>query len=347
MKLNIVLISCIIYVTFTSPRSSGQHDSSLQNSLPFSIGAAVDVNLLKNNQAYRAVVTKEYDSLTGENAMKFGTLHPGQDTWNWEDADYLVSYAQANNKRVYGHTLIWYKSLPSWVTNFNGDAAAWDNLLKTHIQTVVTRYKSKVASWDVVNEEFEDDTIGTHRNSIWRQHLGDDYIARSFRYAHEADPAAVLFYNDYGNEWGPSKRKNIIKLVNGLKDRGIPIHGIGMQMHTRYTQTDDNHAQAISTAVGTGLQVHISELDIAMNPEKNPNKQFTAELANIQSQKYEFISKTYNAIPKNQQFGITFWNVGDADSWIPAQNKVPDWPCLFDKDYNRKPAYNGVVQGVK
>lgn len=351
----LILIAVIPFLLNCSKSNGGSKDDpivtpepteqSLQKDLPFPFGAAISAGLLKSNALYSGVVTKEFNSITTENAMKMAFIHPEQNTYNWTDADYLVDYAVKNGKRVHGHTLNWYKNPPAWVTNFQGDAEAWEALLKTHIQTIVSRYKGKVKSWDVVNEAIDDN--GALRNSIWVQKLGNDYIARCFQYAHEADPDALLFYNDYGHEYGPTKRNAILNLVTGLKNRGIPVHGIGLQMHTRYTRSDADLATAIETAAATGLKVHISELDIAMNPENNQSLVFSASLAQLQSAKYKHIIKTYNAIPKIQQFGITTWNVSDADSWVPSSNNRPDWPLPFDKDYKRKPAYDGILAGVK
>lgn len=319
-------------------------DTSMYKMMPFAVGAAVSINLMKNNTKYSGVVTKEYNSVTAENAMKFGALQPTQGAFNWTDADYLVNYAQTNNKRIHGHTLNWYTSLPTWVTNYVGDSAAWENLLKTHIQTVVTHFKDKVGSWDVVNEAFNDD--GTLRNSIWVQKLGADYIARCFQYANQADPNAVLFYNDYGHEYSAAKRTAIYNLVMSLKGRGVPIHGVGMQFHMTYTQTDANISAAINTAASTGLKVHISELDIRLNNDKTQTV-FTATLAAQQAARYKFVVQTYKAIPASQQFGITTWNVGDADSWIPGWLGAPDWPLPFDGNYLRKPAYKAIIEGAK
>lgn len=313
--------------------------------MPFKFGAAVSAGLLRSNASYKALVVKEFSSLTAENAMKFATVHPSENTYNWTDADEIVALAQANGKRIHGHTLNWYKSLPAWVTNFSGDTQAWENLLKTHIQTVVAHFKGKVSSWDVVNEAFEDD--GAYRNSIWVQKLGTDYIARAFQYANQADPNALLFYNDYGHEYSAAKRTAILNLVTNLKSRGIPIHGMGLQMHTRYNQTDANITSAITTAAATGLMVHISELDVALNPDNNPTLTYTTILAEQQTSKYKFIVKTYYAIPKAQQYGITTWNVTDADSWIPTEYNRPDWPLPFDATYQRKAAYQGILDGVK
>lgn len=320
-------------------------ETTLKTAMPFPMGAAVNVNLLKSNSNYRNLVAKEFNSITAENAMKFATVHPSRDVYNFADADYLIDFAKTNGKRMHGHTLNWYKSLPDWVTNFQGTTADWENLLKTHIQTVVGHFKGKVVSWDVVNEAIDED--GTMRNSIWLQKLGADYIGRAFQYAHEADPDALLFYNDYGHEYAPTKRTAILNLVTGLKNKGIPIDGIGLQMHTRLTQSDANLASAINLAAATGLKIHISELDIALNPDNNQALTYTSALGEQQAAKYKFIIKTYNSIPKSQQFGITTWNVTDADSWIPSNYNRPDWPLPFDAQYQKKAAYQGILDGVK
>jgi endo-1,4-beta-xylanase len=320
-------------------------DTNLYQFMPFPMGAAVGISLMKNNAKYSGVVTKEFNSITVENAMKFAALHPSETVYNWVDADYLVAYAQANGKRMHGHTLNWYASQPTWVTNYSGDSVAWEKMLKSHIQTVVSRYKGKLASWDVVNEYFNDD--GTVRQSIWVKNLGPDYIARCFQYAHEADPDALLFYNDYGHEYSSAKRTAIGNLINSFKARKIPIHGIGMQFHTTTLQTEANIIAAINFAAATGLKVHISELDVRVNSNKVQGIVFTAAMAEQQADRYRQIVKAYNTVPKAQQFGITTWNVGDADSWVPSWQGAPDWPLPFDANYLRKPAYKAIIEGGK
>ena len=232
------------------------------------------------------------------------------------------------------------------MTNFSGDSIAWENMLKTHIQTVVAHFKGKVASWDVVNEYFNDD--GTIRTSVWVKNLGPDYIARCFQYARQADPDAILFYNDYGHEYSSAKRTAIANLISSFKTRGIPIHGVGMQFHMTYTQTDANINAAMAFAAGTGLKVHLSELDIRLNTNKLQTLVFTDALAAQQAARYKFVVQAYNAaIPKAQQFGITTWNVGDADSWVPSWQGAPDYPLPFDANYLRKPAYKAIIEGGK
>ncbi|MBC6700188.1 endo-1,4-beta-xylanase [Hymenobacter puniceus] len=319
---------------------------SLKSVAPFPVGAAVSINLLKTRPAYRQLMATEYNSITAENAMKFGALHPSATTYNWADADYLVDFAQQNNLRVHGHTLLWYNSLPGWVTSFQGDSTAWENLMKTHIQTVMTHFRGKVQAWDVVNEAI-DDSGNLRTTNVWRQHLGDQYIDRAFRYAYAADPAALLFYNDYGHEYSTARRTGILALVNGLKSRGVPIHGIGLQMHTSSNITDARIAEAITSAAATGLQVHVAELDISMNPARSASATFTPALAAAQKVKYKALAETFKALPAAQRYGITTWNVADADTWKRNDCSCPEWPLPFDDNYQRKPAYDGLAEGLQ
>ncbi|RZL47534.1 MAG: endo-1,4-beta-xylanase [Pedobacter sp.] len=343
-----IVFGCTKKIPFPTPTTDVKIEQSLKN-MPFPFGAAISADLLQTNSQYKSIIIKEFSSISTENAMKFGIIHPLENYYNWPDGDAIVALAMETGKRVHGHTLNWYADVPEWVKNFTGDTNAWENLLKTHIKTIVGHYKGKVSSWDVVNEAFEDD--GTLRNSIWVQKLGKDYIARAFQYAHEADPNALLFYNDYGQEWGYEykglKRIAILNMINDLKTRGIPIHGIGLQMHIRYTFSDSNIALAITSAAETGLKVHISELDVAMNATYDPGITYSSSLNEMQAAKYKAIVKIYNTIPKAQQYGITTWNVTDGDSWLPGFFKVPDWPLPFDDKYQRKLAYQAIFDGVK
>ena len=329
----------------TLPDPSVVETKGLKEVSPFPFGASLSISLLKTRAAYRDVVTKEYNSITAENAMKIAAIHPAENSYFWVDADYLVNFAKSLGIRVHGHTLIWHSNLPAWVTNFQGDAAAWENLFKTHIQTVVAHFKGSVTSWDVVNEAFNDD--GTLRNTIWLQHLGNDYVARAFQYAHEADPDALLFYNEYGHEYSAAKRTAVNNMAADFKTRGIPIHGLGLQMHTNSAQTDVNLATAINMAAQTGLKIHISELDISLNKDNNQSLTLTDALSALQAAKYKLIVKTFAALPAAQRYGITTWNVGDADSWIRSTYHRPDWPLPFDDNYNKKPAYQGMLDGLK
>jgi endo-1,4-beta-xylanase len=312
------------------------------------IGVAIDPNLLKNNALYRGIVLKEYNSITCENAMKWSALHPSKDVFNFTDADYLMDFATTNKKRMFGHNLLWHTYNPAWIENFAGDSTAFETLMKTHIETVVKRYKGKVVAWDVVNEAFEDNGL-LRTNSIWYKKLGSDYIARAFQYANAADPDALLFYNDYGQEYAGAKLTAILKMVADFKKRGIPIHGLGLQMHIGIATNDYSISGAIIDYAATGLKVHISELDINLsNYKKDPNLTLTDALKETQKQKFKAIVKSYKRnVPKAQQFGITNWNVGDADSWLRIVIQKNEYPLIFDENYAKKPAYTGFIEGLR
>ena len=317
--------------------------------LPFPFGAAISVDLFRSNLTYKTIVQREYNSITLENAMKIGVIHPSENFYNWQDADEIVQFALNNGQKVHGHTLIWHSDIPQWIYNFQGNSAAWEMLFKTHIQRIVSHYKGKVKSWDVVNEAYEDN--GSLSRSIWLEKIGSDYIAKAFTYAHEADPDALLFYNDYGQEYGyefkSEKGQAIVTMANSLLKRNIPIHGLGLQMHTKYTQSDDNISKAINLAASTGLKIHLSELDVAMNVSYDTALTFSKSLEEMQAAKFKSIVQIYNKLPATQKFGITTWNVGDKDSWIPVFFKVPDWPTIFNEQYEKKLAYQAIFDGVK
>ncbi len=323
-------------------------DTTLQAFATFPIGCAVDPNLLRNNALYRGVVIKEFGSVTAENVMKWSSIHSSQSTYNFTDADYILDFCTTNKKRLFGHNLLWHTYNPTWLESFAGDSTAFENLMKTHIQTVVGHFKGKVPAWDVVNEAF-DDNGNLRTTSIWYKKLGKDYIARAFKYAAEADPSALLFYNDYGQEYSANKLSAIVAMVKDFKTRGIPIGGIGLQMHIGTNSSETGILSAIGDYAATGLKVHISELDINLtNNTLNPSLTLTAALAETQKQKYKTVTKYYKGVvPAAQQFGITTWNVGDADSWLRLSVQKNEYPLLFDENYNRKPAYYGFIDGLK
>jgi len=328
---------------------------TLHSSAPFPIGSAIGSPGLKGNYLYRAVLISEFNSVTTDYELKFNWVEPQEGLYNYADGDFIVAFAMQNNMRVHAHNLIWHQALPNWVLTFQGDSAAWENLFKTHIQTEVTHYKGQVASWDVVNEALRDDN-GTLRNqdvntgdgSLWRRNLGPDYIARAFQYAHEADPNALLFYNDYGQEWGGPKLDSIVALATNLKKRGIPIDGLGMQMHISINTDTAGITYALKKLAATGLKIHISELDIAVNPNNDANIVFTSALQISQANMYQFIATTYRAtVPPAQQYGITTWEFSDINSWIPSYFNRKDWPLPFDSLYKKKAAYYGLLNGLK
>ncbi|EOR94243.1 Endo-1,4-beta-xylanase A precursor [Arcticibacter svalbardensis MN12-7] len=318
---------------------------TFQNTMPFPIGVGINMGILKRDSKYRAIVVKEYNSISAETAMKMKSLRPSATTYSWSEADNLVKFAEENNKRVYGHALIWGNSLPDWVKNFKGGYPEWKEMFKAHITEVVKHFKGKVVAWDVINEAFADN--GDLKNTIWRQKLGPNYIDMAFIFAHRADPSAILFINDYGMEYGNNKRRGLVKYVEGMIQRGIPIGGIATQFHSRVNLEDAKFSRALNEIAATGLKVHISEMEISLNPGSIKSLLLSSLLERQQAAKYEYIVRSYNALPKKQQFGITLWNVTDNDSWVLNYYNRPDWPLPFDGNYQKKPAYQGILNGVK
>lgn len=333
--------STAVVVPVTPPVTA----KTLRDVFPFPIGAAMNPSLLTSNTSYRQTAGREFSSITAENHLKMGAVHPAQDRYDWTGSDVLLNFAEQNKQRMHGHTLIWHQSLPAWVTTFQGDSLAWEAMFKTHIQTVVAHYKDRLASFDVVNEAFADD--GTLRPSIWLTHLGPDYVARAFQYARAANPGVKLFYNEYGHEYSAKRLAATLALAADFKKRGIPLDGLGLQMHTNIGQSDASIQNLLQQVAATGLLIHISELDVRVNQAKVAGYVLTDADALKQRQKYAAIVRAYRTIvPNAQQHGITTWNVGDADSWIPNFCSCVDFPLPFDKQYAKKPAYDGLLDGL-
>lgn len=314
---------------------------------PFPIGAALNPNSLKTNVNYRELVQKELGSLTPENQMKMWTITKGRGEYFWDDADFMADFARSNNIRLHGHCLVWYKdgtrtnSNMQWLINFQGTKEEWKQVMREYILAVAGRYKGKVASWDVVNEAIRDDGSFRGEDDIWCKNIGaPEYIDWAFHCAHEADPDALLFYNDYGHEYSTTKQQAINDLIKGMIERGVPIHGIGLQMHTNVNRNIVDLRNAINFAAQTGLKVHVSELDVAVNTSKNPSAEFTTELQDAQYRSYMMVSATMAALPEEQQYGITTWGLQD------PVTTPPDWPLMFDSNYQRKKAYQGIMNGI-
>lgn len=231
------------------------------------------------------------------------------------------------------------------------------NALEGWITSMVTRYKGKVTSWDVANEVVVDGTgsLRTSTNSsgtgsdlfYWADYLGRGYIADAFRWANAADPAAKLFINDYNLESDSRKLDSVIKIVNELKAANVPIHGIGTQMHVSINSSNTGIDNAFQKMAATGLLVHVSEVDVRINPSNQTPFTATQALLDQQAQKYKYIAESYfRNVPVAQRYGITVWNVTDGDSWINSGG-IKDAPTLFDNNFNKKAAFTGFLQGLK
>jgi endo-1,4-beta-xylanase len=325
----------------------------------FDIGVAVSALVLKDKNA--SLILKEFSSLTAENSMKMGPIHPTENVYNWKDADSIITFANKHLLKIRGHNLCWHQQTPKWFfIDSLGKQVTKEVLLlrlKKHIFEVVGRYKGKVYAWDVVNEAISDAPNEYLRNSIWYQIAGDEYISKAFEYAHEADPAALLFYNDY-NEISAIKRAKMIRLVKDLKLQGVPINGVGLQAH--WAINEPSYAQLDSTLSDfsqLGLILQITELDLSVYPKEHVARErqnidtattFSHEKEMKQAEVYK---NCFELFRKYKQYisSVTFWNITDEHSWLdnfPVNNRK-DYPLLFDTNNKRKHAYKEVVNWQK
>lgn len=321
----------------------------------FPIGVAVSPYALKTDEA--RLIVQQFNSLTPENAMKMGPIHPKKHEYNWKDADSIVAFAQRNGMRVRGHNLCWHNQAPSWMfVDDKGDTVSKAVLLqrlKEHITTVVNRYKGKVYAWDVVNEAISDKPDEYLRPSAWLKICGEEYIAKAFEYAHEADPDAVLFYNDY-NEISPVKRAKIIRLLKSLKDAGVPVNGVGLQAHWAINEPSrDQLDSTLQQFASLGLKLQITELDISVYPKEHQARErkptdadtaFSPGKEAMQLEEYKMAFELFRKY-KNVISGVTFWNISDRHSWLdnfPVVNRK-DYPLLFDRNLQPKKVYWQIV----
>ena len=298
------------------------------------VGTAVQTSFLGNPQ-YSTVVDREFNYLTAEYQMKWDILEPASGANVFSPGDAIVQYALSRRMQVKGHALIWHGATPSWVNSL--PPAEFRTAFARHIRTVAAHYRGRVHAWDVVNEAIAD-SGSSLRDTVFLQKLGDAYIADAFRLAREADPGALLFYNDYGGEGMNAKSDRIYTLLRDLLANGVPIDGIGLQMHISANSrpSDANIAANMRRLASLGLVVHISEMDVRIN--NAPGSDQTR--MEIQRTTYRDVVRVCMMEPRCE--AITFWGFTDAHTWISG-----DRPLLFDAQYAPKPAYYGVLDALR
>ena len=332
----------------------------------FEIGVAVSNQTLDQQiPEHLDLIAGEFSSVTAENAMKWGVIRPDGVNWNWERADRLVDFGVANRMYILGHTLVWHSQIPGSVfTGADGNPLSRAGLLGRmvdHITTLVGRYKGHVDAWDVVNEGIDEGN--GWRRSPWFNIIGEDYMEQAFNLAHAADPEATLLYNDY-NMHNPAKREFLVGVILDYLDRGVPIHGVGLQGHVGLDYPDiEEWERSIATYAEMGLEVHITELEVDVLPSPY---QASAELSNrfeyseqndpwpdglpdeIQQQladRYEQVFRILLRYRDNVR-RVTFWGLHDGVSWknnFPINGRT-NYPLLFDREMARKPAYDRLIE---
>ncbi|MEQ1729830.1 MAG: endo-1,4-beta-xylanase [Vicinamibacterales bacterium] len=295
------------------------------------VGAAVKSNLLADGE-YSRVLRQEFNYLTAEYELKWDVIEPRMGRTDYSRGDAIVSFGDAQRLRMKGHALIWHESTPSWVEDLPTDA--FRAALMAHIRTTVGRYRGRLAAWDVVNEAVSDG--GGLRDSVYQRKLGNGYIAEAFREARTADPSALLFYNDYGAEGLNGKSNRVYELVRDLKAAGVPIDGVGLQMHVGTTSRPSvaDIAANMRRLAALGVVVTISEMDVVLNGPGSQDERLAA-----QREVYRDIVGVCVREPRCD--GVTFWGFTDGHTWLPGQE-----PLLFDAQYGRKPAYSGVLDAL-
>ena len=364
--LNLILFTLIFN---SCAKATKNNPESLKDAFSgkFHIGTALNARqIMGHDSATMEVVKKHFNSIVAENCMKSGMIQRREGEFNFELADQFVKFGEENNMFIVGHTLIWHSQAPRWFfTDDEGNDISKEVLIermKNHIYTVVGRYKGKVDGWDVVNEAVLDD--GSFRKSKFYEIIGEDFIKLAFQFAHEADPEAELYYNDYSMA-KPGKREGVVKMVKKLQEQGVKIDAIGMQGHIGLDQPSvQEFEKSIETYSSLGVKVMVTELDLSVLPmpdwsagaEISTNYEYQKELnpyteglpdsvyvkfENRYLDFFKLLLKHQNVISR-----VTLWGVNDNYSWKnnwPVRGRT-DYPLLFNRNNEPKPVVDKIIK---
>lgn len=360
------LITLTACTTRHTPAIAGE--PSLQQAFAgrFLVGAALNERYFAGTDPRgAALVAAQFNSITPENVLKWELVHPEPERYDFQAGDQFVEFGEANEMFIVGHALVWHHQIPKWVfKDDTGQPLDREKLLqrmREHIHTVVGRYKGRIQAWDVVNEALEED--GSLRQSPWLRIIGEDYLEKAFQFAHEADPAAALYYNDYALENEP-KRDGAIALVKRLQEAGVRIDGIGTQQHVDMEWPTAREVEETFVAFAQlGIPVMVTELDVDVLPRRTPNQTADVSLRRaadpalnpypnglppeIQAALADRYAELFKVYLKHQDSlaRVTFWGVTDRHSWLngwPIPGRT-NHPLLFDRKGQPKPAFGEVV----
>lgn len=359
-----------IVVAACGAQTAVKKEATLKDALgdKFLIGTALNTRQSSGQDTNAVkVVKKHFNAIVAENCMKSEVLQPEEGRYDFRQADEFVKFGEDNGMTVTGHCLIWHSQCPRWFLvdkdGKNVSAEVLKQRMKEHITTVVSRYKGRILGWDVVNEAIMED--GSYRKSKFYEILGEEFIPLAFQYAHEADPDAELYYNDY-NMHEPGKRATVVKLVNDLKKRGLRIDAVGMQGHVGMDYPDLLEFEASMEAyAATGAKVMITEFDMSALPtisrsanvadrvdfEKKTLNPYPNGLPDSVSVEWNARMETFmNLFIKHADYvtRVTAWGVSDRDSWknnFPMRGRT-DYPLFFDREYRPKPFVRKLIDGA-
>jgi endo-1,4-beta-xylanase len=313
------------------------------------IGTAVAADVMLTNDQYAGVLAREFNAVTPENVMKWNPLRPSQDEFDFADADSIVAFAARHDMTVRGHTLVWHRQLPGWLTEGDWTREELITILETHITTVINHYEEEypgqITKWDVVNEAITDG--GGRRSNIWQETIGDDYIAIAFRAAEKAtDSDAKLYYNDYGIAGGGTKANAVHGMVSELVEDDVPIDGVGFQSHlsTQYgAPSDQDLVDEMERYQDLGLNVAITELDVRI--PLGDDGEASQEQLEQQADYYARFLNTCLFVENCTEFRM--WGFTDAHSWVPNEFEGEGAALVFDEQYEPKPAYDALIETLK
>ena len=355
----------VLFLAAFSPlRAQGLKDAVGKD---FLMGVALNVHhtgAVRDSAVTRTIET-HFNSIVAENCMKPEALQPSEGKFKWKQADRFVQFGTSRGMAVIGHVLVWHAQTPDWFfVDGEGKPATRELLIermRTHIHTVVGRYKGRILGWDVVNEAFEDD--GTYRQSPWYRIIGPEYVELAYRFAHEADPDAELYYNDFSMSV-PAKRAAVCKMVRSLQEKGLRIDGVGMQSHNGLTwPSNEDYEASMDAFAALGVKVMITELD--MNVLPNPESFSGAEVS-LSFAYSEKMDPYKNGLPADvaqridgrwveffriykrhahQISRVCVWGLSDGDSWMndwPIEGRTA-YPLLFDRNNAPKPVVQDII----
>jgi GH35 family endo-1,4-beta-xylanase len=341
---------------------------SLKSKASFPIGMAIRYDISNSVPSYFNTAVRESSWITFENELKNDFVVKADGSYDFAMADAFYQKCVAGGLKVYGHTLVWHSQQRANVynanvqaatettgTGVNSQAATVDSAMHNHIKTVVGHFKGKITAWDVINEPFTE--FGLLRNNtntplntstfIWQNYLGEAYAEKAFRYANAADPAAELYMNDYNLESSSPKLTAFVNLAKKLKASGVPISGVGTQMHVYYTTPQKGIDLMFQELAATGLKVRISELDVHLNVNDAASFKLNDNIAQAQATTYRNIVQSYlKYVPAAQRAGIFIWGVNDTYNWLNTASR-PDAATLFNATFQKKPAFYSLLLALQ
>jgi endo-1,4-beta-xylanase len=302
------------------------------------IGTAVDMSALDQDNVYRQHVATEFSTVTPENVMKWQLIEPERGQFDWAPADELVDFARAHGQKVRGHTLVWHNQLPTWLTTGTFTRDELRQILRQHVFEEARHFRGKIWAWDVLNEAVGDDA--QLRPTIWLSNLGEGYIADVFRWAHQADPQAKLFYNDYSIEGVNAKSDRVYALVKKLLAEGVPIHGVGVQGHWEaHSGFPADVVQNLSRFAALGLQTAVTEADVRMILPPDTLK--------LQAQAQGFTVLLQSCLLAPRCVSFTLWGFTDKYNWVPSVFTGQGAATPLDENFGRKPAWPALENTLR